>query len=316
MTAKRAKSVSPLPLFQLIFATLVLAFGYLYTVSYACLRGTVDCFYTPLHLTEFAPYRYRLLAPAIPNLLTPNSSPLVMLLVDAAVHTVLIAIALPALFLWLRRWMSSDRAVNGILIMALCFTVAFHYYPSFSTSIIEFAVLCALLANLEKSFAICIVLVIVDSFNRETALMLVAIYGVWHGWAGKYRTLTLFAIWAAITGGLHLVLGAAPHIYGLEGTLSLNLDSLPRAVIFNLSFIPLWIMTARKYRHSPPRLKRLVWVAAIYGLSVLVGASWEEVRVQLPILPLVMPIILSDGLTRIEPESEPAEETAAVSQQS
>ncbi len=273
MTTNQATSSYRLPTFQLAFATIVIAFNYLYTVSYSCLRGTVDCFYTPLHMTEFAPYRYRLLAPAIPNLLTPNSTPLVMLLVDAAVHTVLIAIALPTLFLWLRRWMTSDRAASGILIMSLCFTVAFHYYPSFSTSIIEFAILCILLANLEKSFAICVVLVILDSFNRETALMLVAIYGVWHGWAGKYRTLALFVIWGAITGGLHLVLGAAPHVYGLDGTLSLNLDAFPRAVIFNLPFIPLWIMTARKYRSSSLRLKRLLWVAAVYGLSVLAGAA-------------------------------------------
>jgi len=313
MTTTRVPTTYRLPTFQLVFATIVIAFDYLYTVSYSCLRGTVDCFYTPLHMTEFAPYRYRLLAPAIPNLLTPNSSPLAMLLVDAAVHTLLITIALPILFLWLRRWMTSDRAANGILIMSLCFSVAFHYYPAFSTSIIEFAILCILLANLEKSFALCILLVIIDSFNRETALMLVAIYGVWHGWASKYRTLTLFAIWAAITGGSHLVLGAAPHIYGLDGTLSLNLDALPRAVIFNLPFIPLWVMTVRKYRYSSIHLKRLIWVAAIYGLSVIVGAAWDEVRVQLPILPLVLPVILGDGINGSERETEHTEKTTALS---
>ena len=299
MTTKPVKTTYPLPALSLAFATLVLAVGYLYTVTDSCVRGGVECFYQPLPMTGVAPFRYRLLAPALQYLFAPNAPESRALLIDVGVHTVLVALLLPALFLWLRRWVSQDKAVSAIMILSLCFTVAYHFYLPFGTTIIELTLLCLLLANIDGSFAVIVILVILDSFNRETALLLVAAYGAWHGWAGKNRTIVLFVIWAGITAGLHVWLGPAPHIYGLGGTFERNIQALSRALIYNAAFVPLWIMTLREYRYSPAPLKRMVWVAGIYAVSILVGASWEEVRLLLPLLPLVMPVMLKGRLPEV-----------------
>lgn len=294
MTTKLPKTEIRLPAFYLAFATLAMGVGYLYAVTQSCVTGGVECFNQPLPVTGVAPFRYRLLAPALQSLIAPNVPEFTALMVDATIHTLLVAILLPSLFLWLHRWVSYDRAVTGILILAMCFTIAFNFYLPFGTTIIELVLLTVMLACIDRSFLIVVGLVILDSFNRETSLLLVAVYGVWHGWAGKNRTLTLFAIWAAITVGLHVWLGPAPHIYGLAGTFEINIGALSRSLIYNAPFVVLWILTIKQYPKSQPKLKRLTWVALVYAASVVVGAAWSEVRLLLPILPLVMPVMLRD----------------------
>lgn len=99
-------------------------------------------------------------------------------------------------------------------------------------------------------------------------------------------------LYAAITLSLHVILGNAPHIFGLQYTLELNIEKLPQALMYNLPFVPLWILVINRHRASHQVLMRLAWLALAYGIAVLGGAMWAEIRVLLPVLPLVLPMML------------------------
>ncbi len=277
----------------LIFATLLLSVGYFYTVTDRCWRGVMDCFDNVNPLTAPAPFRYRVLAPFVEGVFSPTSEPYRAYIVDAVFHGLLVALLIPALYMWLKRFLEPSRALVGVFIVCVCFMLSFQLYMPFGTTIIELLLLVYALNVIDRSFAVYAVLLAISALNRETAVLLVGIYAAWHGRAGWKGALLLFTIWAVITLGLHLALGAAPHIYGFQNTLERNLESVAQAILYNTPLVVLWMMTATRYRTSTGTLQRFAWVALAYGVCVAVGASWVEIRLWLVILPIVLPIALS-----------------------
>lgn len=276
----------------IIFVALLLGVGYLYTVTTGCLSGHLVCEPTANPLATDAPFRYRVVAPAIQWTLTPTPNPTQALAIDAIVHAVWVALLLPALYSWLKRWMSSDRAIIGVLIVALVFMLSFGYYWPFGTTIIEMVLLVWTL-NFIHRFRVVVLLLIVATLNRETALLIPFVYVAFFPdqWRRAGFLVTLYAV---ITLALHVILGPAPHIFGLQYTFELNIEKLPQALMYNAPFLPLWILVISRYRAAPTVLKRLAWIALVYGIAVLGGAMWAEIRVLLPLFPLLLPAILKD----------------------
>ena len=141
-------------------------------------------------------------------------------------------------------------------------------------------------------FMVYALLVAIAALNRETAIVLVLAYvafspGRWKRWG------ILALIYAGITAGLHIGLGAAPHVLGFAGTLEYNLSTFSNALFVNLMILPLWILAALGYRRAPTLLKRLCWIALLYGGSVIVAAAWEESRLMMIMFPLVLPVVIS-----------------------
>jgi hypothetical protein len=220
-------------------------------------------------------------------------------MVALVIHIASFAVIYSALYVWLRRWASDGAALAGLFAMALLLAYSFHQYPLSPNSIIELALICATLV-LWRRFWLVAVMVILASLNRETGIILVAIYALLN--VADYRTrgfyirvLALAGIWAGITAVLHITLGSAPHVLGIMGTLQENMDNLPQAVIVNLILLPLWVMTVIGYRRSPMMLKRLGWLAGAYLLSAFVGGLWGEMgRLSLPAIPLILPFIVAE----------------------
>lgn len=159
----------------LAFVVLMLSVGYLYTVTTGCLSGHLVCEPTANPLTTDAPFRYRVVAPAIQWTLTPQPNATQALMIDAIVHAVLVALLIPALFVWLKRWMTSDRAMIGVFIVALVFMLSFGYYWPFGTTIIEMVLLVWTLVFIHR-FRVVVLLMIVATLNRETALLIPFVY--------------------------------------------------------------------------------------------------------------------------------------------
>lgn len=135
------------------------------------------------------------------------------------------------------------------------------------------------------------VLVAIGAFNRETSVLLVLCYMAffplqWRRWG------VLLMVWATITAGLHLWLGAAPHQLGVVNTFLYNKNTISNAFFVNLLMLPLWVAVIFAYKQSSAQLKRLCWVAILYGVSILILAAWEEARLQMIIWPLILPIVL------------------------
>lgn len=141
------------------------------------------------------------------------------------------------------------------------------------------------------------ILTVLASLNRETSLLIPACYaaycvGQWHTRGYWLRVGFLVAVWALITTLLHIWLGSAPHVLGLSGTLQHNLDSLGSAIINNAPLIPVWIAAVIGFRRKPRALQALAVVGLLYTGTVIVGATWAEVRLILPVLILALPLML------------------------
>ena len=72
--------------------------------------------------------------------------------------------------------------------------------------------------------------------------------------------------------------------------LEINLSMLPKAILNNIWFLPLWLLVVYNFRRALPEAQRLVIVALGYAAAVGVAATWHEVRLWLPVVILVAPV--------------------------
>lgn len=277
----------------LAFLIIAVSLGFLYFVAPVCAQNPVTCFGNPQ--TATAPGVYRLLQPAIENLLAPQATKAELLLADTWLQMVIVALALPALFTWLRRWGSAEAAIQGVFVFAVVWILAQHYWYRSLNASLEILFMVGALILIERGWLWIAVLMVLASFNRETGILLASLYAAYY-WREKTReSIALVLIWTVITAGIHIVIGTYPHMLGLSGTLFYNLNNLPDAVIANLLLAPLVIATALGYRHAPTRLQRLTLVSLVYVAAVFVGGAWgESQRLLLPVLPLVLPVMVSN----------------------
>lgn len=280
----------------LTFITIALCLSFLYFVPVTCSQHPLACLGDPT-APPVAPYVYRILQPTLETFVAPTVDPFSasMLLVDELLQVVVVVLTIPALYSWLKRWLEPDRAVIGVFIFSVINMVALHLWFRALSISLEVLVVVWGLALIERRWWYFVPLIVLASFNRETGVILAGIYAAYHGYKGLRPFLALLIIWGGITAGLHLIIGPYPHVLGLEGTLQWNLANLSDALLSNLLLVPLALAVAFGYRSAPAPLRRLCWVACLYILAIIVGASWNEAeRLVLPLLPLVIPIAIGN----------------------
>ncbi len=290
----------------LIFLVCMTCMSFVYFVLPSCnssLAGIAACYENDqaiLNHTAQSPYQYRILAPYVMSLVASPSNHSAWFMTVLVVHLLSFALIYPILYTWLRRWGSERSAIVGLFVMALLLAFSFfHQYPLSPTSVIELTLICVTLV-LWKRFWVIVVMVILASLNRETGVLLVAIYALLtvadYRQRGYYiRVLVLGGLWALITAGLHITLGAAPHVLGLVGTIQSNIEDLSSGLIVNVILLPLWIAAVIGYRRSPIALKCLGWLALAYLFTAAVGGLWAEMaRLSLPAIPLIIPFVVAE----------------------
>lgn len=287
----------------LAFLIVITISSFLHDVLPQCAVETGQCYDMDAMIlanTAPAPFRYRVLSPAIMGIIAQPDNHGAWFSASLTVHLICFMVIYVALYMWLRPIIGDGRALAALAIMALLSAFAFHFYYLTPSSIIEVALLCLTLVSWRR-FGVMLVLVVIGSLNRESALLLVAVYAVLSGW-NKRNTAILFAVWGVITAALHLVLGSAPHVMGLMGTLQVNIDNLAQSLVIAAFIAPLWIMALTNFRRADWLYKQLALVALIYMGAVLVGGRWLEIgRMGLPAAVLVMPLVLSEGLKKPQP---------------
>ena len=261
--------------------------------------------------TAEAPYRYRILVPfateAVMRVLSvalplKYSFKLTYAIFDAAAILFLLMI----LFAWFRIWFPRDRALIGLLFVAAVMHMAFqdHYYQPWS--LLEPGLFAAgLLAIFRKRYWLIAVITAVATLNRETAVFIplaflfsnVDLGGGAPG--GRFADgkkwlrpcVAYFLVWAVVYGALRLSLGSTPHMYTLRGiwaynTSRRNIFFTPENVILFLGAF--WVFGAMGYRHAPAFLKRVAPIIPLYLLTILVLGAWREVRLLMPLYPLMV----------------------------
>ena len=216
-------------------------------------------------------------------------------------YAVFYVLALPAflasLFAYLRVWFSTEPALVGVLFVAATLPIAMrpNEYAPYSFLEPTFVSL-SLLCILRDRRLLLALLVAAAALNRETGVFLVLLYAA----ARPLNTQRLIttsayaAIWVAVFIGVRLYAGEAGTYWTVAKVFRSNLSQL-RLTIFNVAalFGVFWWFAAAGFRAAPPFVRRVAIVIPAYVAVIAVWSIWWEVRLLLPLIPLLLPLALS-----------------------
>lgn len=255
--------------------------------------------------TARAPERYRVL---VPYLLDPPIRALSQFMpyekafgrVYAAFYWLAITVMLYALHLSLRTYFTSDQALVGVLLAASTLPMALRYHAYSPYSLLEptfFAL--ALLWIREERLVRLALLMLVATLNRETGIFIVFFFLAVIPLDRRHLrdAAILLAIWAATFWGLRWHAGDAPRFFDLQTTWHGNTHTLEQLGIAATSWILLlgafWLYAAMGISRAPAFVRRTALVLPAYALTILVWGTWVEVRLWLPMYPVILPLALS-----------------------
>ena len=288
-----------------------------------CLQFCGDLHRQILAGSADSPYRYRLFSAWLIDALGHPQTDLEIAYAYALAHLIALPALLFAEYAWLRYWVSDLAACIGALVLALYLPMMLETWGISLYSALEFLALCAALLLLTRSdrstrFATTYAaLVVLTTLNRETAIMLPIAYlavEAPHFRARRYWFYgLLFGLcWLVPYGGMRLVLGAAPDTLTAAQTWANNTTQgwvKGEALLKNIFVLPLWVASFLVIRRAPPMLQRIVLVAVVYVPLMLIFGQWNEIRLQLPLFALLLPLLID----RLAPETPDGEQERGAS---
>lgn len=286
----------------LVTASLIPALDYGFGPGDETMMARRDVHRDIINGTARTPDRYRWLAAGIvegPTRLLSSVMPYERAYDRVSVVFYLAAITamLWSLFAYLRVWFREEAALVATL-MAACtlrITMRQHDYAPFSYLEPTFVAL-ALLAILNKRYIWLGALIAVATFNRETGIFLVLLYFVTseRRRADWIRTIQYGGIWVLCYGLMRLVGGDADRYWTPELVWRTNM-SQPQLAAFNISLLlgVFWLFAALGWKHAPPFVRRTALVAPPYLVTVAIWGIWWEVRLLMPLYPILFALALS-----------------------
>jgi hypothetical protein len=293
----------------LVAAIAVPAFDYAITrVGDDVRAGRLASFDTITAGTAPAPYRYRVLVPyaiaplvALADRVWPH---------DVSVHRIdaifvftALAAMLWSLCLYLRNWYPAPLALIGVLLVAATMPIALrhHFYSPYSLVEPTFLIL-GLHAVYHGRARYVLILAVLASLNRETGI-LIPIALLVHEWRtrtyGRRFVTAMAGVGLSILtiAALRLSLGPAPESITLDAVRAINLS--PEGFTAAATNVALfagvtgWVLAAAGWRDSPEFVRQQAWIAALYLPIVAVFGVWYEVRLLMPLYPLLIPAIVA-----------------------
>lgn len=258
-----------------------------------------------------SPFRYRVLAPLLTELMVRAFEPVAGRPQAFQLAYTIWNFAGVFALLWATRllaglWLGPGRALLGAVFLALPLWVSFRIQPYAPWSAPEAALfVLGLLALAGQRGSWLLALVVVATLNRETALFLpLAALATACPWppvpAREVLTrlrvpLAALALWGLTYGILRLVIGPAPRVLGLAETLAQNVkpgnvETALRQLALFLG--PAWLLFPLGIRRAPPFLRRACLVILPALVLYAVFGRWREVRILLPLAPLVAVVAL------------------------
>lgn len=261
-----------------------------------------------------SPDRYRVLIPFMVEIIrrgcfldTLFSKNKAFLLSYAMYDLLAIFFTLAMLFVWLRTWFSNERALIGVLFVASTIPIALKddYFQPWS--LMEPGLFAAaLLLIYKRRLGLLALLTLLASLNRETAVFIpfaflfanLDVVNIFCGrkkiqWKAVFYFVAIFSEWAVIFLGLRYFLGIAPYVLTIGKIISLNLtrSRLFYTVINGGLFLGgFWILTVLGFRHAPSFIKRVTFLVPFYLATVMIWGLWNEVRLLMPLYPILIPL--------------------------
>ena len=194
-------------------------------------------------------------------------------------------------------WFPTEPALVGVLFVAATLPIAmrpneYAPYSFLEPTFVSLALLCIV-----RDRRLWLALVVaMAAVNRETGVFLVLLYAVARP-LNKQRlitTLAYAAIWLAVFIAVRLYAGDAGRYWTVDKVFRSNLSQL-RLTVFNVAALlgVFWWFAAAGFRRAPPFVQRVASVIPAYVAVVAVWGIWWEVRLLLPLMPLLLPLALS-----------------------
>jgi hypothetical protein len=210
------------------------------------------------------------------------------------VRALFTALALFCFDRYLRVWFSRPAAVAGALFLAAIIPFTYWRVLQESDPINLVIFVLAFWAIAVRRDAWLVPLVLVGTLNRETTAMIPALYLVVR-WrrdpTGRVlgMALALAACWLLVYGGVRIGYGHRAN-YAEVVMLARNFTSLRPTVHAVLFYGAAWVLAASAWRDGPDMLRRALWLVPPFIALHYVVARPEEVRLFLPLAPIVIPL--------------------------
>ncbi len=263
-----------------------------------------------------SPFRYRLLVPlaaeagaralGATGLVGPGWA---LSLAYVAHNLVALTAFFLALFYFLRRFHAPPLALLGVLFVGalLPVTLRDHYFQPWSlleAALFGLAYLCTASGRSWPLWP----LTLLACLNRSTGVFLPVIFLLGalqplrpgRGWlranrGALARGVGLLALAAAVLLGLRLSQGQSPHVHSLAHFWAQNTSAgalLKAGLHWAIFFGAGWLLLPRGLSQAPPALRRLLWLVPLYLVPVFLFGIWREVRLLLPLYPLLAAVAL------------------------
>ena len=298
----------------ILSVAVVIAYGYFTRVAKPNFEPRLELHSQIIKGTAPSPYRYRILVPVIAEALRgalgiamPTKA--AFLLAYAIYDLIAISSLLVLLFYWLRTWFNSAQALVGVLFVAATMPVALqdHYFQPWS--LLEAALFTAALLVIHgRRYLLLSIIVAVAALNRETAILIpiaflatLDVKGLLSsGPARDLRPILLFgglcAIWAVGFFGLRELRGPAAGVEPVHDLFARNITRANLLLAFRNGGMFLggfWVFAALGLRCAPAFIRRSVLLIPLYVAAISVWGVWYEVRLLMPLYPLLIPLGLS-----------------------
>jgi hypothetical protein len=293
----------------------VIAYGYYNRVDRPYFESRLELHNQIIAGTAPSPYRYRILVPLIGEVFTKALSVVLSnkaaFLLSYAIYDLLAIFSMLAiLFFWVRNWFSREQALVGVLFVAGTMPIALqdHFFQPWS--LIEVGLFsAALLAIHRKRNWLLASLGALASLNRETAIFMPLAFLLTNldmtslmrariKIAGKPILLAggFFLIWAVVFFGLRYFQGTASHIHTIEELVARNTTrgSLFKTSVNGSLFLGgFWVFAVLGFRYAPCAIRRVALIVPLYLMTVILWGVWYEVRLLMPLYPILVPLGLS-----------------------
>jgi hypothetical protein len=209
----------------------------------------------------------------------------------------------------LLKWFTNEQSLIGVLFVAVVLPVTFydHFFQPWSIPEAAFVMLALLMIYHRKHLWLSVI-VFFASLNRETAIIIPIAYFVLHMDLGKLAKgrppislkaliigCSYLIIWLAVFLGLRWLRGIPQsQALTLQQIFAHNRMMADVAVTrILILFGPLLIFAVRGFRTAPQFWRRLILLIAVYLIPIAIFGIWHEVRLLMPILPMVVGLALT-----------------------
>lgn len=195
---------------------------------------------------------------------------------------------------YLKVWFTPAAAAAGALFLAAIIPFTYWRVVQESDPINLLVFVLAFWALARRRDLLLLPLVLVGTLNRETVAMIPALYLIIR-WGRErplrlaWTTVALGAAWVLAYGGMLMIYG--PRGYYCDVVmLWRNLSTVLPTVYVFLLFGALWVLAFMGQRRGPEMLRRSLWLVPPYVALHYAVAIAQEVRVYLPLAPIVIPL--------------------------